>query len=156
MLANAPGAIRNGMDMRLLLPIDGSQCSQHAVEYVVASRPRFDAGAHRELHLAYVQSPVTGDVSHFVGGAQVADNHREESGKALASAPHAFDVAGLPHAVHTTTGHRAEALVRLAKRPECDQIAMRTHGRGAFAELLVGSTTLRVLHHTKNPLLLVN
>ncbi len=32
---------------------------------------------------------------------------------------------------------------------------MGTHGRGALAELLVGGTTLRVVHLTKMPVLLV-
>jgi len=141
--------------MRLLLPIDGSPCSQRAVEYVIANRLRFDAGADLELHLANVQSPVTGDVGHFIGGAQLADYHREESEKALASAQRALDASGLRYAVHTTTGHPAEELVRLGERLECDQIVMGTHGRGAFAELLVGSTTLRVSHHTKIPILLI-
>lgn len=141
--------------MRLLLPIDGSQCAQRAVEYVIANRLRFDAGADLELHLANVQSPVTGDVSHFIGEAQLAAYHREESEKALASAKRALDDAGLRYAVHTKTGHPAEELVRLAERLECDQIVMGTHGRGVLADLLVGSTTLRVLHHTKVPILLI-
>ena len=87
--------------MRLLLPIDGSQCAQRAVEYVIANRLRFDAGADLELHLANVQSPVTGDVSHFIGEAQLAAYHREESEKALASARRALDDAGLRYEVHT-------------------------------------------------------
>ena len=52
-------------------------------------------------------------------------------------------------------GAVAEAIAGLADTLHCDQIVMGTHGRGAFRELLMGSITIKVLHLSKVPVLLV-
>ena len=141
--------------MKVLLPIDGSPCSQRAVEHVIASRARWaDAGA-MEIHLVNVQPTVSGDVSQFVSSTQLAAYHAEESAKALAQARTLLDAAGVKYSVHARTGHAAVEIAALADEIQCDQIVMGTQGRGALAELLVGGTTLRVVHLTKVPVLLI-
>jgi len=141
--------------MRVLLPIDGSPCSRHAVEHVIATRVLLRDPEALEIHLVNVQPAVSGDVSQFVNADQIASYHREESAKALAEAGALLEAAGLNVTIHTVVGHAAEEIAKLADKLKCDQIVMGTHGRGALAELLVGSTTLRVVHRSKVPVLLV-
>jgi len=141
--------------MKVLLPIDGSPCSRHAVEHVIASRARWGDGGAMDIHLVNVQPTVSGDISQFVSSTQLAAYHAEESTKALAEARALLDAAGLKYTLHTRTGHAAAEIAALADALQCDQIVMGTHGRGALAELLVGGTTLRVVHLTKMPVLLV-
>jgi len=57
--------------------------------------------------------------------------------------------------VHTGVGHVAEVIARLADELDCDHIVMGTHGRGALADLLAGSTTIRVVHLARMPVVLV-
>jgi nucleotide-binding universal stress UspA family protein len=66
-----------------------------------------------------------------------------------------LDAVGLEYTVHNKVGHAAEEIASLADELKCDQIVMGTHGRSALAELLVGSTTLRVVHRSRVPVLLV-
>lgn len=141
--------------MKVLLPIDGSPCSRHAVEHVIATRSLLRDPDAQEIHLVNVQPAVSGDVSQFVSHDQIAGYHHEESAKALADACALLDAAGLKYTVHNKVGHAAEEIARLADELKCDQIVMGTHGRGALAELLVGSTTLRVVHRSRVPVLLV-
>ena len=106
-----------------------------------------------EIHLVNVQPAVSGDVSQFVSRDQIAGYHREESAKALAAAA-LLDAAGLNYRSTPRSATLAEEIVGLADKLKCDQIVMGTQGRGALAELLVGSTT-RVVHRSKVPVLLV-
>jgi nucleotide-binding universal stress UspA family protein len=52
-------------------------------------------------------------------------------------------------------GSVAEVVTQLADSLRCEQITMGTHGRGALADLLMGSTALKVIHLSKVPVLLV-
>ena len=54
-------------------------------------------------------------------------------------------VSGTPHM----------EIVRLAQERKPDLIVMATHGRGFFAQALIGSTTERVLRHAPCPVLVV-
>lgn len=139
--------------MRVLLPIDGSPCSRHGVEHVIAARSLLRDPDAQEIHLVNVQPAVSGDVSQFVSRDQIAGYHREESERALADACALLDSVGIKHTVHNKVGHAAEEIARLADELKCDLIVMGTYGRGVLAQLLVGSTTMRVLHQSKVPVL---
>jgi nucleotide-binding universal stress UspA family protein len=85
----------------------------------------------------------------------IARNHRDESARAMQGARALLDAAGLQYTSHAEVGRTAEVIVRLAELLHCDHIVMGTHGRGALAELLVGSTTLKVVHLARPPVVLV-
>ena len=49
--------------------------------------------------------------------------------------------------------HPFEAIVAAAKERNCDLIVMASHGRGGIASVVLGSVTIKVLTHTKIPVL---
>ena len=49
----------------------------------------------------------------------------------------------------------AQTISTLANSLQCDQIMMGTHGRGALSDFLMGAITLKVIHLTTMPVLLV-
>ena len=53
------------------------------------------------------------------------------------------------------TGEPWQAILRTARSRGCDAIVMATHGRGALANLVLGSETGQVLAHSKVPVLVV-
>ncbi len=136
----------------VLVPIDGSECSLRAVHYLIGARAE---GGGPTLHLLNVQSEMTGDVRQFVARSDIDDYRREQSDAALRPARDLLDSAGIAYESHLEVGHAAERIVRCADVNGCDHIVMGTHGRSALADLLVGSTTLRVLHETRLPVVLV-
>jgi nucleotide-binding universal stress UspA family protein len=136
----------------VLVPVDGSECSLRAVHYLI--------GAHKDgrcptLHLLNVQAGLTGDVSQFVSSSNIRDYRREQSDAALRAARALLDRAGIPYEEHVEIGHAADCIARTAEALHCDHIVMGTHGRSALADLLVSSTTLKVLHQTLLPVVLV-
>jgi len=139
----------------VLLPIDGSECAIRGVSLVISKRSRYSRPDDLEIHLVNVQSPFSRDVSRFASHEQMASFHREESEKAMKEARALLDAAGAKYTCHDLIGGVAEKITELADTLHCDQIVMGTHGRGALAELLAGSTTLKVVHLSKIPILLV-
>lgn len=141
--------------MRILVPVDGSDCSMRAVAHVIASCAHLNHPEALEIHLLNVQLALPPEVGQFIPPGQIDQFHREDSDKALLRASKALDDAGIRHVGHTEVGHVAETIAQVAQKLACDQITMGTHGRGALADLLLGSTTIRVLHLTRVPVLLV-
>jgi nucleotide-binding universal stress UspA family protein len=137
---------------RVLVPVDGSECSLRAVDYLIAA---YADGRRPEIHLLNVQYAMTGDVTQFVGRETVVGYQHEQSGDALRAARMRLDAAGIAYEVHEEAGHVADRIHHASMALGCDHIVMGTHGRGALAELLVGSTTLKVLHLTQLPVVLV-
>jgi nucleotide-binding universal stress UspA family protein len=136
----------------VLVPIDGSECSLRAVKYLIGAR---ESGLGPTLHLLNVQVGITGDISQFVSRSDIKDYRREQSDEALRPARALLDQAGIPYETHVEVGHAADCITRRAEELQCDHIVMGTHGRSALADLLVASTTLKVLHQTRLPVLLV-
>ena len=137
---------------KVLVPIDGSECSLRAVQYLLdaaASGPRPD------IHLVNVQVKLPTDVGQFVSRENIHDFHHEQSGNALHPAAERLAAAGIPFTAHEEVGSTAERIAALATELGCDHIVMGTHGRSALTEFLVGSTTLKVLHQAKVPVVLV-
>lgn len=139
--------------LRLLVPVDGSDNSLRAVDYLART-----AGGYREsieIHLLNVQHPLPGDIRMFIRGDQIKQHHQEEGAKALAPARARLDAAKLPYVSQVSVGDVPEVIVQYAKEKRCDQICMGTRGLGHIAGMLLGSVTIKVIHLSHVPVLLV-
>ena len=74
---------------------------------------------------------------------------------ALEPAEAALVKAGVPYTAHAEVGHLGETIAQRADDLACDLIVMGAHGRGALADLLLGSIATRVVHLARMPVLLV-
>ncbi|MEW5865134.1 MAG: universal stress protein [Pseudomonadota bacterium] len=136
---------------RVLVPVDGSECSNRAVEFL-ARKAKYYAEP-LEVHLLNVQHPFPGTIRGVHRQAQEA--HHEEGMKALAAARRILDEAGVPYQHHIAVGEPADTIVRYVKEKAVDQVVMGTHGRGAVVGLLLGSVASKVLQLVEVPVLLV-
>jgi nucleotide-binding universal stress UspA family protein len=143
------------MTKKLLVPVDGSECSLRAVRHLLDKGSGATMPGALAIHLVNVQPGLPGDVTRFVSRDQIAGYHHDESKKALVEAKALLDAAGVPYEVHAEVGPLAETIVKLAERLGCDEIVMGAHGRTALAEFLIGSTVTRVVHLARVPVLLV-
>ena len=137
--------------LRILVPIDGSENSIHAVEFLIKKAARY--AEPLEIHLLNVQHPFPGTVRGVHEQAQ--QFHHEEGMQALAPARALLDEAGLNYSYHIGLGEVGETIAEYAKLKRIDEIVMATHGRGAMMGLLMGSVTRNVLQLTTVPVLLV-
>ena len=140
---------------RVLIPVDGSDCSLRAVDYLIAARGQREVPDDVEVHLLNVQVALRGDIGQFISPDQIASYQDDESEKALREARARLTAAGVRPVLHTGVGHAAEVITQTAGELDCDHIVMGTHGRGALADLLAGSTTIRVVHQARMPVVLV-
>lgn len=139
--------------MKILLPVDGSDCSLRAVDHLVAH-----CGWYRdvpEIHLLHVHPPIpVGRVQAHVGAETLRAHYLEESQQELLPAQQKLDAAGRFHTTHVHVGQPAEVIANVARDLGCDLIVMGTHGRGAVAGLIVGSVANRLLHLSPCPVML--
>jgi len=140
---------------RLLVPIDGSDTSQRAIDHILMKLGWYKDKGMVDIHLLNVQHAVSGDVSMFVNEDELKKYHHDEGLKALAYARAKLDAAGVTYTFHIGVGDPSHVIAHYAKEKQIDQIVMGTHGRGSLASVLMGSTTTKVLHLTTIPVLLV-
>ena len=57
--------------------------------------------------------------------------------------------------VHVRDSHPADGIIMTASQKGCDLIVMASHGRRGLDALLLGSETVKVLTHSKIPVLVV-
>ncbi|MEO8008198.1 MAG: universal stress protein [Betaproteobacteria bacterium] len=140
--------------MNILLPVDGSEHSLHAVRQVIALKELYRDPI--SLHLLNVQAQIlSGAVKMFISQKQLNDYYREEGVKALASARVLLDQAGIIYQHHIGVGEAAATIVSYARDKHCQQIVIGSLGGGGFTGALLGSTAIRVAQLTDVPVLLV-
>ena len=140
---------------RVLVPIDGSECSLRGIALIISKRSFYSNPDDLDIHLVNVQARFSHDISRFASHEQIAGFHQDESEKSMKGACELLDASGVKYTCHLKVGNVAETTVGLAESLQCDQIVMGTHGRGAFQEFLVGSITLKTVHLSTIPILLV-
>ncbi len=141
-----------GDPAKILVPVDGSDHSDRAVAHAIEM---FKLGQAKELHLLNVQPPLSGQVVAFIDKPTRDDYHREEADKALDSARKLLAGAGVPFKEHISVGQPGAAILAFAKRLNCGQIVMGTHGKGAAMQLVLGSVAQDVVRESKVPVTVI-
>ena len=147
------------MYQHIMLPIDGSELSLKAVHEGVnvakALGSKITLITVVSPYRLSVTSPIT---SGFVD--EIEKRHDEES-KKEAQKLHTEVVAGAK-----SEGVQCDSLVVMGDNPyaritenaqtrKCDLIVMASHGRRGFDAVVLGSETVKVLTHSKIPVLVV-
>jgi nucleotide-binding universal stress UspA family protein len=139
--------------LKVLLPVDGSDSSQHAVSKVIELSNRL---APMEIHLLNVQPRIlSGEVVMFAGRDAIDKYHREESENALKPARDLLEKAKVHYSVHAGVGNIAATIVLTAQELGCEMIVMGTRGMSPIKNLVVGSVANRVIHLAELPVTLV-
>ncbi len=141
----------------LLVPLDGSRFSAHAVPIAVEIARRTGAA----LHLAFVLDPSTyipfvpGEVTIPVYDAGLLKEQRDRDQAVLDAEVAAITAQGIRVTGHLVEGIVAEVLAELAVTLDVDLTVMTTHGRGGFTRLRLGSVAAAYLTRAIAPILLV-
>ncbi len=140
--------------LKLLVPVDGSECAGRAVDHLIRIMSWYKDGA--EIHLVNVRHamPYGNRVSSVIGLDRIDQYHRDEGMAALKSAKQKPDAAKVGYHCHIGVGDEAQTIVRYSE-DGCDQIFMGTRGMGSMANLLLGSVAAKVIHLAKMPVVLV-
>lgn len=134
--------------MKILVPVDGSGSSLHAVRHVArefARSPRLD------IHLLSVQSRFTRHITQFLNRKDLDSFYRDEGEGKLHGAREILDRHGIPYTAHVEIGDRAATIAAAAKRLECDHIVMGTARKNSLTRMFETSVTNQVLELTPVP-----
>ncbi|HEY8623950.1 MAG TPA: universal stress protein [Casimicrobiaceae bacterium] len=140
--------------LKILVLIDGSECSSRAVKYVIELSAICKEAP--DIHLLNVQMPITpGNIGRHVNRADLDDYYHDEGVAALTPARRLLNAAGVKHAFHIGVGDIAETVAKYVKELAAGQVAMGTRGLGPIAGMLLGSVAAEVVQLIEVPVLLV-
>jgi nucleotide-binding universal stress UspA family protein len=142
------------MFQHVLIPTDGSDLSEAAVEKGLA----FAKAAGAKVTFVTVVEPVpifSGEMARLESTRaeyeRYAAAHAEEI---LGMAEARARAAGVPAtALKVNDDHAFRAIIGTAESAGCDLIAMASHGRRGIAAVVLGSQTMKVLTHSRMPVL---
>lgn len=139
----------------ILVPTDGSALSMKAVRAAVALA--------REMKSRVTGLYVMAESSYYSAGSaaghelvdKIYREQSEEAGRAaLAEARAEATTNSLAYEGVLVSGESPwKEITRVADSKECDLIVMASHGRKGLEGLLLGSETVKVLTHSKTPVL---
>jgi nucleotide-binding universal stress UspA family protein len=88
-------------------------------------------------------------------GENVAGTEVERARDYLARIQAEFTAVGIPVTVDLAYGEPVKEIVRWVKQKHCDLVAMSTHGHKFVADLVLGTTAIKVQHSISVPVLLL-
>lgn len=138
----------------VLVPVDGSESALRAVRWV-SSVLAGQAGAR--VHVLTVRPAVDAwEVRSHLGADAIAKMAAADAAGVLDPATAIVRAAGVDVAPQAVVGNDApEAIVAHARSEGCDAIVMGTRGLGALQTMLLGSTTLKVIHLADVPVTVI-
>ena len=139
--------------MKILIPVDGSEYTKRAVDFLFDHRAFFDLKA--EITLLNVRRPTPKLVAASVRPEVIEEHDNVEVEKAMGWARKRFEDSRLPFVPKLEFGDPSKQIIELAQKENVDLIIMGSRGHGSLPGMLVGSTTFKVLGACKVPVLVI-
>ncbi|MDE2370151.1 MAG: universal stress protein [Burkholderiales bacterium] len=138
---------------RLLVPIDGGELTDRAIEASIEL-----AAQLRAAIVGFTVEPSASKSKRAPVDEEDADDRKTplDLKRSLAHFATAAAAAGVAFQGVTHPATRIDkAILQAAESHDCDMIVMVTHGRGPFGEFLFGSQTKAVLAGSRLPILIL-
>ena len=144
------------MYKHILIPTDGSTLSRRTTRDAVKLARKLGAkitgfyvapSYHIEIYTDYVPPDMMTPQQHAAQAKKIAQRHLDAVKKAAAAGGVA---CGGQYAI---SDFPADAIIKAARKQQCDLIFMGSHGRSGLSKLLLGSQTSKVLAQSRIPVL---
>jgi nucleotide-binding universal stress UspA family protein len=142
------------MYKHILIPTDGSELAGKAVHHGIALAKEMGAKitvvmVSMPFHVFTLDPMVVEDTP-----VQYKKRMDEYIARTLGAIADKAKVAGVTcETLHIEHEHPYRAIIEAANSKGCDLITMASHGRRGISALVLGSETLKVLTHSKIPVL---
>jgi nucleotide-binding universal stress UspA family protein len=142
------------MYKHILIPTDGSDLSQKAIEYGLALAKSVSAKVtvvivSAPFYAGGFEPPLTSDIIE-----EYEKQMRQQSDGYLESAKELAAAAGITcEVLHIEHDRPYRAIIDTAVKRSCDLIVMASHGRRGVSAIVLGSETVKVLTHSTIPVL---
>ena len=132
----------------ILVPIDFSQDSEHAIDSATGLAKQFQA---RVTLLHAIHIPEAAEVNL----AAYMDKIRSEADQSMTPRLQRVQEAGVTADAVTVIGAPSQTIVDTARDRHADLIVMGTHGRTGLRHMLIGSVAERVVRLAPCPVMVV-
>ena len=142
------------MYTNILIPTDGSELAEKAVQHGIELANRIGAKVTALTVLPPFHTFTTDAQMIEDTPARYKARMQEHAEKILGAVTHAAQTVGVAcETVHVEHEHPYQAIIHTAESKGCDLIAMASHGRHGISAIVLGSETVKVLTHSKIPVL---
>jgi nucleotide-binding universal stress UspA family protein len=144
------------MYKHILIATDGSSLSGRAVDHGVELATALGAAlsllsVSERFHVFALDAEQIDETAE-----SFREHMKEKALEALSEAAVVARAAGLEATqIHLEDDEPYQAIIRTAEDRRCDLIVMASHGRSGVSALLLGSETMKVLTHSKIPVLVI-
>jgi nucleotide-binding universal stress UspA family protein len=149
------------MATTLVLGYDGSDCAKRALAHTAELARHLDDGevfvvSAYEFSIGYVPMGMT-DSPLMISAEydQHIDMVRSFGEQQVAAAVKELEAAGVRAAGDILEGRAVDVLLEQAREKKAVAIVVGSHGSGAMSAAFLGSTALKLLHHSEIPVLVV-
>jgi nucleotide-binding universal stress UspA family protein len=144
------GTVFNGMISRVLVPMDGSEMAERALEFAFEAHPEAEITV---LTVVGTPSWFMGEATELALADDVSEATREHARTVFdraheLAAEHDAEVATV-----SALGKPSRAIVEHAE--EFDVVVMGSHGRDLTSRILVGNVTEQVIRRSSAPVTVV-
>lgn len=140
--------------MKFLIPVDGSEAANRAVDYVINSAAWLSQPA--QIYVLNVQWKLAmGNVKLFISQATMDDYYREQGLAQLSAARAKLDAAQVAYEYHISVGAPASAIVQYADAHKIEQIVLSKQGQTGLQSMLLGSVASQVVQLSSRPVLVL-
>ncbi len=140
--------------MKILVATDGSEAALRGVRFAADLAQRLGNSSSITLISVHDDAGLR-HAKSVVGSAAVEDHLREQSESEVAAARAFLDSVPVRHDIAIRTGHVSQEIVAFADAGPFDLIVLGSKGRGALADMLIGSVAQRVLASARQPVVIV-
>ena len=142
--------------LRVLLPVDGSESAARATQELIKTLGWYKEQPRIDLLAVHPRVPQFPNMRVVISDGMLDRYYTEECEAMLAPSKKALDAAGVKYVAYRLVGSIAETIVDQAKQLDSTMIYMGTRGMTALSNMLLGSTTTRVLHLAHIPVVLIH
>ncbi|MDO7786503.1 universal stress protein [Desulforamulus aquiferis] len=139
--------------MKILVPFDGSEAAQNAIQYALKLAKSHKNSEVTILSVACYKAPYARDFSYTP--IELKNACQVFFQDILAKTAEVFKDAGIVTYTITETGDAAEIIIDKARTNNYDKIVMGRRGLGSLAGLMLGSVSTKVLAHVDIPVTIV-
>lgn len=143
------------MTDHVLVPLDDSPLSDHALEYALEQHPDDDITV---LHvLDFVEAGYGASMETALPGywEEWYESAKAESEDLFADAQATADEYGVSLRTETLVGQPARSIVEFAQDEGVDHLVMGSHGRTGLSRIIVGSVAEKVVRRAPCPVTVV-
>ncbi|USZ67640.1 universal stress protein [Halorussus salilacus] len=141
------------MSKKVLVPVDGSEQSETALEYALEEFP--DANITAINVLDPIDAGYNAPVGVPGGSENWYENAKAQSETLLEGAQETADEYGTTLETATEMGRPSSVIVEYAEEEGFDQIIMGSHGRSGVSRILLGSVAETVVRRATMPVTVV-